>query len=160
MFGYLWGKIGYGAMLFATALNDDSMHVNFADPGRTAVFVALAREAMTVARSQGASPRGFNGFDPQAFDAQASDADAAACVAALADFTRDTAKTHSGIWRDLAVRKRPTEAPGFFPPVFARAREAGIATPVMARLCELIEDIEQGRRTQSLATFEELTALA
>ena len=34
IWGYLWGKLAYGAMLFATALTEDSMAENFADPAR------------------------------------------------------------------------------------------------------------------------------
>ncbi|MEO0910713.1 MAG: 2-dehydropantoate 2-reductase N-terminal domain-containing protein, partial [Pseudomonadota bacterium] len=34
IWAYLWGKLGYGAMLFATALTPDSMTTNFADPAR------------------------------------------------------------------------------------------------------------------------------
>ena len=34
IWGYLWGKLAYGAMLFATALTEDSMTENFADPRR------------------------------------------------------------------------------------------------------------------------------
>ena len=43
IWGYLWGKLAYGAMLFATALTTDSMTVNFADPRRFVVFDQLAR---------------------------------------------------------------------------------------------------------------------
>ena len=31
IWGFLWGKLAYGAMLFATALNTDSMADNFAE---------------------------------------------------------------------------------------------------------------------------------
>ena len=44
IWGYLWGKLAYGAMLFATSLNNDSMSANFADPRRFPVFDALGRE--------------------------------------------------------------------------------------------------------------------
>ncbi|MGI9420529.1 MAG: ketopantoate reductase family protein, partial [Geminicoccaceae bacterium] len=44
IWAYLWGKLGYGAMLFATALTDDSMADNFADPERAGVFATLGRE--------------------------------------------------------------------------------------------------------------------
>ena len=44
IWGYLWGKLAYGAMLFATALTHDSMSDNFADPRRFVVFDRLARE--------------------------------------------------------------------------------------------------------------------
>ena len=109
IWSYLWGKLGYGAMLFATALTPQSMTENFADPARVPAFITLGREVMAVATARGVIPTGFNGFDPEAFMADAGDADARACIARLADFNSTTAKTHSGIWRDLAVRKRRTE---------------------------------------------------
>ena len=43
---YLWGKLAYGAMLFATALNNDSMADNFADQHRTKLWIAIGREVM------------------------------------------------------------------------------------------------------------------
>src|SRR5690348_2347190 len=47
IWGYLWGKQGYGAMLFATALTDDSM-ADAIDQHRE-VVVELAREVLRVA---------------------------------------------------------------------------------------------------------------
>ena len=61
IWGYLWGKLAYGAMLFATALTDDSMSENFADPRRFIVFDHLAREVMAVASARAVVPVGFNG---------------------------------------------------------------------------------------------------
>ena len=158
IWGYLWGKLAYGAMLFATALTTDSMTTNFADADRTRVFEAVAREVMKVASAEGVTPIGFNGFDPTAFMADASPAAARASIAALAEFNRHTAKTHSGIYRDLAVRRRRTEVDAQIGDVVTRARAAGIQTPALARLVELIHDIEDGRRAQSTATFHALAA--
>jgi 2-dehydropantoate 2-reductase len=42
----------------------------------------------------------FNGFDPAAFAPGAEEAAARALVAAMVEFNRPNAKTHSGIWRD------------------------------------------------------------
>ena len=109
IWGYLWGKLAYGAMLFATALNNESMAENFADPDRFPVFDRLGREVMRVAAARGIEPVGFNGFDPAAFAPNAPEQRSRDSIAALAEFNRHTAKTHSGIWRDLAVRKRKTE---------------------------------------------------
>ncbi len=67
IWGYLWGKLGYGAMLFATALTPDSMNANFADPRRAIVFDTLGREVMAVAAARGVTPVGFDGYDPKAF---------------------------------------------------------------------------------------------
>lgn len=157
IWSYLWGKLGYGAMLFATALTPQSMTENFADPTRVPAFIALGREVMAVATARGVSPTGFNGFDPEAFMADACDADARACIARLADFNSTTAKTHSGIWRDLAVRKRRTEVDPQIGIICDLARAAGVPTPALDTVKQLINDIEDGRREQSAETFQELT---
>lgn len=156
IWGYLYGKLGYGAMLFATALNDDSMADNFADPRRAPVFIALAREVMALAASRGVHPRGFNGYEPDAFAPGAPESAALASIDALAEFNRHSAKTHSGIWRDLAVRRRTTEVDAQVGIVVELAREAGIPTPAMSALVDLIHDVETGRRARSLDTFMEL----
>ncbi len=160
IWGYLWGKLGYGAMLFATALTPDSMTANFADPARGPALIGLAREVMATARAEGVAPRPFNGFEPADFLPGASDADARACLARLAEFNSKTAKTHSGIWRDLAVRRRRTEVDPQVGVVAGIAARRGVPTPLLDRLVELIHDIEEGRRTQSAETFAALAAAA
>ena len=156
LWGYLWGKLAYGAMLFATALNTDSMSENFADPRRFAVFDCLAREVMAVAAARQIVPLGFNGFDPLCFAPGAPDAGARASVAALAEFNRHTAKTHSGIYRDLAIRKRKTEVDPQIGVIAELGRQAGIPTPAITCLVSLVHDIEDGRRPMSFETFEVL----
>lgn len=160
IWGYLWGKLAYGAMLFATALTPDSMSANFADPVRVPVFVALGREVMAVARARGVKPVGFNGFDPECFAPGAPAGKAEASIAALAEFNRHTAKTHSGIYRDLAVRKRKTEVDPQIGIIATLAKEAGLETPVLARLVTLIHAIEDGQRPMAFETFAELIPLA
>jgi len=156
IWAYLWGKLGYGAMLFGTALTSDSMTANFDDPTRVKAWRALGREVMAVASARGVKPTGFNGFEPAAFWPGASDAMADASIAALADFNRHTAKTHTGIWRDLAVRKRKTEVDPQIGEIARLAREAGLATPALDAVVDLIHDIEDGRREQSRQTLQEL----
>ena len=156
IWGYLWGKLAYGAMLFATALNGDSMADNFADPRRFAVFDRLGREVMQVAAARGIWPVGFNGFDPGAFAPDASAQQSRASIAALAEFNRHTAKTHSGIWRDLAVRKRKTEVDPQIGIIARLGAEAGVDTPAIRALVDLIHDVEEGRRPQSADTMQRL----
>jgi len=156
IWGYLWGKLAYGAMLFATALTNDSMSENFADPRRTIVFEALGREVMAVAKARGITPIGFNGFDPEVFAPGAPVEGARRSIAALAEFNRHTAKTHSGIWRDLAVRKRRTEVDPQIGVIAQLGAEAGVATPAIAKLVELIHAVEDGTRPMAMATFQEL----
>lgn len=156
IWGYLWGKLAYGAMLFATALTPDSMSANFADPTRFKAFDTLAREVMSVAQARGVKPIGFNGFDPAAFQPGASESGARETIAALAAFNAKTSKTHSGIWRDLAVRKRKTEVDPQIGMIATLGREAGVATPAIERLVALIHDIEDGRRPMARQTLQDL----
>lgn len=157
IWAYLWGKMGYGAMLFATALTPDSMTENFADPERGPALMGLAREVMLTAAAEGVTPKPFNGFEPGAFAPGASDAAARQSLADLAAFNAKTAKTHTGIYRDLAVRKRKTEVDPQVGAVAEIARSHGIEAPLLHRLVELIHDIEDGRRKMSRDTFHELT---
>ena len=159
IWGYLWGKLAYGAMLFATALTTDSMTVNFEDPRRFVVFDRLAREVMSVAAARGVVPLGFNGFDPACFAPGAADVGARASIAALAEFNRHTAKTHSGIYRDLAVRKRKTEIDPQIGVIAELGHEVGVPTPAISCLVALIHAIEDGRKPMAFETFSELIAV-
>ena len=157
IWGYLWGKMGYGGMLFATALTPASMSDNFASARHAPVFEGLGREVMAVARARGVTPLGFNGFDPQAFMPGATSDDARRSIAAMEEHNRHTAKTHSGVWRDIAVRKRKTEVDAQFAIIADLASAVGVATPLTLRLIELVHDVENGR-PQSWDVLDELLA--
>jgi len=156
IWGQLWGKIAYSAMLFATSLNHDSMADNFADPARFPAFHRLSQEVMAVAMARGVKPLGFGGFDPAAFAPGAEEAVARAAIAWLVEFNRASAKTHSGVYRDLAVHKRRTAVDYQVAAVAGLGREAGIETPALRKLVELVHDIEDGRRPQSRETLQAL----
>lgn len=158
IWGYLWGKLGYGSLLFATALTNASMSENLASERHFPAFHRLGQEVMAVASARGVNPLGFNGFDPEAFMPGADEAQARRSVADMAEFNRHTAKTHSGIWRDLAVRKRKTEVDAQIAIIATLGREAGVPTPAIDKLVSLIHDIEDGRREQSWSTLDEMIA--
>ncbi|CAN7657578.1 ketopantoate reductase family protein [Bosea sp. LjRoot237] len=156
IYGYLWGKLAYGAMLFGTALTNDSMSANFADPERLPVWLALGREVGAVAAARGVKSLGFGGFDPNVFAPGAPEGPQIETIAWLADYTSKTAKTHSGIWRDLAVRKRKTEGGPQIGIISTLGREVGVATPALETLVALIRDIEDGHRPMSSDTLKVL----
>jgi 2-dehydropantoate 2-reductase len=156
IWGYLWGKEAYGAMLFATALTNESIADALAMPAYRQLYVALAREILAVATARGIRPESFDGFDPAAYLATAPDRAAEQSLDALVAHNRRSAKSHSGIWRDLAVRKRPTEVDAQIGIVVSLGREAGVPTPLTARLVTLIHEIERGARPQSLDTLDAL----
>ena len=156
IWGFLWGKEAYGAMLFATALTNESIADALASPVHRALYIALAREINAVARACRVTPEAFDGFDPSAYEPNAPDGEAERSLDALVAHNRRSAKTHSGIWRDLAVRKRPTEVDAQLGIVVTLAREVGVPTPLTERLVELVHDVERGVRPQSLDTLEQL----
>jgi 2-dehydropantoate 2-reductase len=156
IWGYLWGKLAYGAMLFATALTEDAMSINFADPRRTAVFEQLGREVIAVATARGVTPVGFPEFDVAAFLPGAPASGTKAVIAALAEYTSRTAKTHTGIYRDLAVRKRKTEIDQQIGIIATLGREVGVQTPAIETLVALIHDIEDGHLPMAFETFQVL----
>ncbi len=158
IWGYLWGKEAYGAMLFATALTNESIADTLADIKYRELFIALAREILAVAEARGVSPEGFDGFDPGAYLPSAPDGAAARSLDDLVAHNRRSTKTHSGIWRDLAVRKRRTEVDAQLGIIVTLGAEAGVATPLTTRLVELIHEIENGTRELSLSTLDALDA--
>ena len=135
--GYLWAKEAYGAMLFATAVSDLSIADALAEPRYRALFLGVAREALADAQ---APPEPFDGFDAE---------DLEGSIERLVEFNRRSAKTHSGIYRDLAVRRRPVE------PLLD-----GLGGPLIARTNEVIREIEAGRRVCEVANLELLAAHA
>ncbi len=113
-----------------------------------------------MAAARGVTPEAFDGFDPRAYLPTAAADAADRSLDALVVHNRKSAKTHSGIWRDLAVRKRPTEVDAQLGIVVSLGAAAGVPAPITAQLVSLVHDIEQGRRPMSLETLDVLAATA
>jgi len=158
IWGYLWGKEAYGAMLFATALTNESIADALAMPAYRHLYIALAREILAVAAARAVRPEAFDGFDPAAYLTTAPAGAVERSLDALVAHNRRSAKSHSGIWRDLAVRKRPTEVDAQLGIVVTLGAEAGVPTPLTACLVALIHEIERGARPQSLDALDALAA--
>jgi 2-dehydropantoate 2-reductase len=156
IWSYLWGKLGYGTLLFAQGICDLGIADTLERPELLPLWRDLAGEVMDVARAEGITPRGFNGFDPDAFGQAGIEEKARRSVAAMVAFNRPNAKTHSGIWRDLAVRKRRTEVDMQLVPIVAAGRRHGIACPKLAGLIAMIHAVEDGKRSLSDRNLEEL----
>ena len=65
IWGYLWGKMGYGALLFATALSPDSMSDAMAHSEHRDVYAALGHEVMTLAGRGGRAAPGVQWLRPR-----------------------------------------------------------------------------------------------
>jgi 2-dehydropantoate 2-reductase len=161
IWGYLWGKHAYGAMLKTTALTDESIADVLAHAEARPVIANVAAEVLAVAAAEGVSPEGFDGFEPRAF-AFPPRRDAArmnASLDALAAFNRKSLKSRSGIWRDLAVRKRKTEVESMVGEMRARAQKHSLAIPLVEAVGRMILEIETGARGMSWDNIRTLAVL-
>ncbi len=135
--GFLWGKEAYGAMLWAGAVSDLSIADSLDDPKWRPLMLAVAREVLDQAPAR---PEGFDGFEPD---------DLEGSLDRLVTFNRQSAKSHSGIYRDLMVRKRKTEVDG---------QLGDLTGPLTFQTAELIRAIERGERTCEVANLELLAS--
>jgi 2-dehydropantoate 2-reductase len=156
IWGYLWGKLIYGALLFGTALTNDSIADVLANPSYRPVLTRLALEVGTVAAANNVVPEAFDGFDPTAFAPTAPAAATTRSFDEMVTHNRKSLKSHSGIWRDLAVRKRKTEVDAQVLPVVEIGRSLGIPTPLAARVVAMIHEIEEGKRPLALENLDDL----
>lgn len=147
--GYLWGKLGYICILYAQALGDAGIAACLDREELLPLWRALCGEATAAAAAAGVTPLGFNGYEPAAFAAGAGEERARASVRAMADFNRQNAKTHSGIWRDIAVRRRTTEVDMQLLLIAEAGEARGVACPTVRRLAEMIHAVEGGHLAQS-----------
>ena len=156
IWGYLWGKMIYGAQLFATALTNEGIADLFAEARYRPLLTRVAHEVVSVALAEGVRLERFNGFEPDAFLPGASIGDTSRSFDEMVAHNRRSAKTHSGIWRDLAIRKRRTEVDAQLGPVVEIGRVHGIETPINARIISMIHEIEEGQRPLDTANLDEL----
>jgi 2-dehydropantoate 2-reductase len=163
IWGFKWAKHVYAALLVATALVDAHVYeVVERSPAVQRMLVALVAEGIAVAEAEGVRLEAFDEFDPAWYRAGRSGDEAAVrrAMGAITTFYRGHTKTKTGIWRDLAVRRRQTEVGAHFGATLERARRHGLATPLTERLLELIEDLEAGRRAMAWANLDELVRLS
>jgi 2-dehydropantoate 2-reductase len=158
--GYLWSKECYGSLLVGTALVDAPVHEVVALPDARAALTATVTEAVTIADACGVTLEPFDPFDPAIFRPPIDTATLDAFYDEVAARFRGRPKQHTGIWRDLAVRKRPTEVPWLTGELVRRAGERGIPAPINTRLVQMIAEIERGERTMGWDNLEDLAASA
>jgi 2-dehydropantoate 2-reductase len=131
--GFLWGKEAYGAMLYAGAVSDLSIADSLEDPRWRPLMLATAREVLA---QPPVKAEAFDGFDPE---------DLEGSLARLVAFNRNSGKSHSGIYRDLMIRRRKTEVDDLL---------RDLAGPLTTYAGELIRAIERGERTCEVANLE------
>ena len=145
--GYLWAKLGFGAMLAATALADAPM-AELIDRHRD-VMARLASEVYSVADTASVRLEPFDGYQPHAFADGAESGVRAAGFDRLVAWLAGQSKTRSGVWRDIAVRHRPSEATDRQEELVAMGERVGVATPHLTLLARMLRQLESDDRAMS-----------
>lgn len=145
-------------MLIGTALTDETIADIFEDKELRNILLDTVDEALTVADNCGIQTVGFDDWNPQwsypiaKRDWDEVDREMVVHIARLRTYT----KTKSGIWRDLAVRKRKTEVPAQLNPIIERAAAANIPVSRLKKLLAMILELEDGKRKMTKDNIKEL----
>jgi len=155
--GYLWGKLVLGMIYFATATVDADVVDIFAEPAARRVLSDLAAEGVAVAEALGIRIEPFDGFDPRAVARHRTDpAGAEEAWAGQLAYWRASLAGRTGVWRDLAQRRRRTEAAPILGALLDAAARAGRPAPRARVLLGAIEELERGQRAMGWSNLFEL----
>jgi 2-dehydropantoate 2-reductase len=159
--GYLWGKLILGVIYFATATVDADVVDIFGDLAARRVLSDLAAEAGGVADALGIRVEPFDGFDARAAGRHREDPAAAdrAWEGQLA-YWRGSLAGRTGVWRDLAQRRRRTEATPILGALVEAAERAGQPVPRVRALLRMLEELERAERAMSWANLHALDGAA
>ena len=161
LWGFLWGKLVYGAMAFLLSTVDATVPEVIDNALGMRLAQTASAEAYLVARSQADSLENIGEFNPNVF-APGPDFDAAsrAALQEMGDAMRASIKQHMGIWRDLKIKKRKTEVDMQSAVIVAKGLEAGVPTPVNAAVLRVIHEIEAGQRGMEWSNLDDIARLA
>lgn len=160
IWGDLWSKSAFSAMLHAQATVRQSMVECFGRAELLPLWRQLVGEIVSVAGFEGVRLHAFDGFEPYAFGRQAPEDAARQSVARVIEFLRPGAKTHSGIWRDIAVRKRPTGVDVTLGEIIEIGARHSLKCRGLRSLMAMILEIETGDRKQDDNNLLELLRAA
>src|ERR671921_28572 len=158
IWGFLWGKLVFGALGFLVSCVDAPVAEVIDDPLGRHLCRAACAEAYLVARTHVDRVEPIGEFEPEKFSpGEGWEVRANETLMALAATWRDSIKQHMGIWRDLRVKRRKTEVDMQVGQIVATGREHGVPTPVNAAVLEIVHEIEGGEREMGWENLEEIS---
>lgn len=161
IWGFLWGKMSYAGLLYATALVDETMAAVVQRRDLRGMLMELCSEILETADKEGIAPLGFDDWEPglvyprEKRDSEKLDAQ----LEKLAERMAANKKTKSGIWRDLAVRKRETEVDAQLVPILEIGKSYGVQMPLLSALVNAIKEIESDSRQMNWQNLYDLQGI-
>jgi len=168
IWGQIWAKEVYSAQVIFSALADARIHETLGVERWARVAGAVVREALEIAEANGIEVQAFDFFDPANYkpktpqDTRRLLDNINHAIWLLKKDQKPNAhefkKKGSGIWWDIVYRHRPSEVRASNGKLVDYGRRAGADVRLNDRLCSMIYEIEEGRRTLGFHNFEELEA--
>ena len=155
--GCRWGKLLLGTVYFATAMVDADVVDILDDVAARRVLSGLVAEGLAVADALGVAVEPVDGFDPRSLRGGESESAAArATWDAHRAYWRRGVAARTGIWRDLAIRRRRTEAGPILGALIVEAERAGRPVPRVRAMLDLYAALETGARPRGRANLDAL----
>ncbi|WP_425146411.1 ketopantoate reductase family protein [Deinococcus sp.] len=168
IWGQIWAKEVYSAQVVFSALVDARIQETLGVERYARIAGAVVREALEIAESSGITVEAFDFFDPANYKPQTPQDTRKLldninhAVWLLKKDQKPEAhqfrKKGSGIWWDIVYRQRPSEVRSSNGKLIDYGARVGADTRLNARLCEMIYEIEDGRRSLGFHNYDELEA--
>jgi 2-dehydropantoate 2-reductase len=168
IWGQIWAKEVYSAQVIFSALADARIHETLGVERWARVAGAVVREALEIAEANGIRVQAFDFFDPANYKPKTREDTRRLldninhAIWLLKKDQKPNAhefkKKGSGIWWDIVYRQRPSEVRASNGKLVEYGRRAGADVRLNDKLCNMIYEIEEGRRALGFHNFEELEA--
>ncbi|HEX6506269.1 MAG TPA: 2-dehydropantoate 2-reductase [Chloroflexota bacterium] len=152
IWGYLWSKLAWASVLFGTAMVDAPSREIFQRDEAAETLFRLGQESIRVPLTRGIHLEALGDYKPGDYRQD----DFRVIQSRSSERPRSSVKNHTGIWRDLAVRHRPTEVDCQVGALVRHGHEIGLKLPMNERLIEMVHEIERGRRPMAWENITEL----
>ncbi len=168
IWGQIWAKEVYSAQVVFSALVDAPIRDTLGVERYARVAGAVVREALEIAEANGIAVEPFDFFDPANYKPKTPGEtqrllDNINHAIWLLKKDQNTAqhtfrKKGSGIWWDIVYRNRPSEVRASNGKLIEYGRTAGADVRLNQKLCEMIYEIEDGKRPLGFHNYDELEA--
>lgn len=166
IWGQVWSKEVYSAQVVFSALADARIHETLGVERYARVAGAVVREALEIAEANGITIEPFDFFDPANYKPRTPE-DTRKLLDNInhaiwllkkdqQDKTHDFKKQGSGIWWDIVYRNRPSEVRASNGKLIDYGRRVGVDVRLNEKMCQMIYEIEEGKRQLGFHNYEEL----
>jgi 2-dehydropantoate 2-reductase len=154
--GCVWTKMAMASVFFATALVDADVKEILARERYHALMADLVAETAAAATAMGVQLIELHGFAPDALRPERrSTATVRRALDSIAG-SFNPLQQRTGIWIDLAVRKRKTEVEPQLGRLVQEAARVGVEMPLNRAVLDLIVEMENGRRGFAWENLDEV----